>query len=140
MVIGLAIAVAFAPFTDSPSNVYGWSGALATLAVIIAYGMTSVGSIIYFWHHDITHRAFYNWIPLLVAAPLLGWTFYSQIIPVPPAPLRYWPYVMLAFLLVGFGILYVQRGKVVPRDAAWESERPPAVVAAPAIEPAEVRP
>jgi amino acid transporter len=140
MVIGLAIAVAFAPFTDSPSNVYGWSGALATLAVIIAYGMTSVGSIIYFWHHDITHRAFYNWIPLLVAAPLLGWTFYSQIIPVPPAPLRYWPYVMLAFLLVGFGILYVQRGKVVPRDAAWESERPPAVVAAPAIEPVEVRP
>ncbi len=123
MVIGLAIAVAFAPFTNSPSNVYGWTGALATLAVIIAYGMTSVASVMYFWKQDVARRAFYNWIPLLVAAPLLGWTFYSHIIPVPPAPLVFWPYVMLAYLAIGVGILVAQRGRVVQRDAAWESEK-----------------
>jgi amino acid transporter len=139
MVIGLAIAVAFAPFTNSPSNVYGWTGALATLAVIIAYGMTSLGSVIYFWHRDLAKRAFYNWLPLLVAAPLLGWTFYSQIIPVPPAPLVYWPYVMLAYLLVGFGILYVQRGRSVARDAAWESEVPAEVAVGVASEPVGVK-
>ncbi|MFZ0130700.1 MAG: APC family permease [Candidatus Dormiibacterota bacterium] len=126
MVIGLAITVAFAPFTNSPSNVYGWTGALATLAVVIAYGMTSVGSVIYFWHRDISHRAYYNLIPVVVAAPLLGWTFYSQIIPVPPAPLVYWPYVMLGYLVIGFGILYAQRRRNVSRDAAWESESPAA--------------
>ncbi len=44
MVLGLA----FFPFADKPSDVYGWMGALATLAVIIAYGMTSVAATIFF--------------------------------------------------------------------------------------------
>ena len=120
MVLGLLIAGAFVPFTDSPSNVYGWSGALATLAVIIAYGMTSIAASIYFWKEDMANRRYYHIIPLVVALPLLAYTFYSQIVPVPPAPLRYWPYVMLAFLAIGFVILYMQRNRVVTRDAAWE--------------------
>jgi amino acid transporter len=120
MVIGLLIAAAFVPFTDSPSNVYGWTGALATLAVIIAYGMTSVAAAMYFWKEDIAKRHYHQFIPLVVAVPLLAYTFYSQIFPVPPAPLRYWPYVMLVFLGIGVVILYVQRKQVVTRDAAWE--------------------
>jgi len=120
MVLGLLIAGAFVPFTDSPSNVYGWSGALATLAVIIAYGMTSIAASIYFWKEDMANHRYYHIIPLVVALPLLAYTFYSQIVPVPPAPLRYWPYVMLVFLAIGFVILYMQRHRVVKRDAAWE--------------------
>ena len=81
MVIGLLIAAAFVPFTDSPSNVYGWTGALATLAVIIAYGMTSVAAAIYFWKEDLAKRQYYQFVPLLVAVPLLAYTFYSQILP-----------------------------------------------------------
>jgi amino acid transporter len=123
MVIGLLIAAAFVPFTDSPSNVYGWTGALATLAVIIAYGMTSVAAAIYFWKDDIAKRHYHQFVPLLVAVPLLAYTFYSQILPVPPAPLRYWPYVMLVFLGIGAGILWVQRDRVVARDAAWEDRK-----------------
>ncbi len=119
MVIGLAIAAAFFPFTNSPSNVYGWTGALATLAVILAYGMTSIASTMYFWRSDLAHARVYNFVPLVVAVPLLGYTFYSQIIPVPPAPLTYWPYVMLAYLVVGAWILISQRGRVVAREAAW---------------------
>jgi amino acid transporter len=123
MVLGLLVAGAFVPFTDSPSNVYGWTGALATLAVIIAYGMTSVAAAIYFWKEDIAKRQYYQFVPLLVAVPLLAFTFYSQILPVPPAPLRYWPYVMLVFLGVGAGILWVQRNRVIKRDAAWEDRQ-----------------
>jgi amino acid transporter len=123
MVLGLLIAAAFVPFTNSPSDVYGWSGALATLAVIIAYGMTSIAAAIYFWKEDIARKRYYQFLPLVVAVPLLAYTFYSQIIPVPPAPLRYWPYVMLVFLAVGFGILYVQRHRVVKRDVAWEDRQ-----------------
>jgi len=120
MVLGLLSAGAFVPFTDSPSNVYGWSGALATLAVIIAYGMTSIAASIYFWKEDMANHRYYHIIPLVVALPLLAYTFYSQIVPVPLAPLRYWPYVMLVFLAIGFVILYMQRHRVVKRDAAWE--------------------
>lgn len=123
MVIGLLIAAAFVPFTNSPSNVYGWTGALATLAVIIAYGMTSIAAVVYFWKEDLAKRQYYQFLPIVVAVPLLAYTFYSQIVPVPPAPLVYWPYVMLAFLAVGAGILIVQRNRVVKRDAAWEDRQ-----------------
>lgn len=119
MVVGLAISEAFAGYTSSPSNVYGWTGALATLAVIIAYGMTSIGATVYFWRQDIRKRAYYNFLPLLVAIPLLGYTFYSQIIPVPPAPLILWPYIMVAYLLAGAGILAAQRRREVSRAPAW---------------------
>jgi amino acid transporter len=132
MVVGMAISEAFAKYTNSPSNVYGWTGALATLAVIIAYGMTSIAATIYFWRQDIRRRAYYNFVPLLIAAPLLAYTFYSQIIPVPPAPLRWWPYVMIGFLLVGAVILIYQRRSEVSRDPAWiAGEAEPAVVPVP---------
>jgi len=47
----------------------------------------------------------------------------ATIVPVPPAPLVYWPYVMLAFLAVGVGILVAQRNRVVKRDAEWEDRQ-----------------
>lgn len=121
MVIGLLGGLAFVPFTDSPSNVYGWMGALATLAVIIAYGMTSIAATLFFWKEDMAKRRYYHLIAPAVALFLLGYTFKAQILPIPPAPLRYWPYLILAFLLAGFGILHVQREKVVSRSAAYEA-------------------
>ena len=115
MVLGLAGGLAFFPFTDKPSEVYGWMGALATLAVIIAYGMTSVAATIYFWKDDVARRRYLHFIPILVALPLLAYTFKAQILPLPPAPLRYWPYVITAYLVVGFVILFTQRGKLITR-------------------------
>ncbi len=115
MVLGLVGGLAFFPFTDKPSDVYGWMGALATLAVIIAYGMTSVAATIYFWKDDISHRRYLYFIPTLIALPLLAYTFKAQILPLPPAPLRYWPYAIGAYLVVGAVILFTQRGKVLAR-------------------------
>jgi amino acid transporter len=121
MVIGLGISLAFFPFGVGPSDVYGFTGALATLAVIIAYGMTSIAAAMYFWREDLARGRFHFLIPPLVAVPLLGYAFYSQIFPVPGAPLRYWPYVVLAYVLIGFAILYAQRNKVIARDPAWKA-------------------
>jgi amino acid transporter len=121
MVIGLAISLAFFPFGVGPSDVYGFTGALATLAVIIAYGMTSIAATIYFWRDDLAHGRLYFLIPPIIAVPLLGYAFYSQIIPVPGPPLWYWPYVVLGYVLVGFAILYVQRNRVITRDPAWKA-------------------
>lgn len=133
MIVGMAISEAFARYTSSPSDVYGWTGALATLAVIIAYGMTSIAATIYFWRQDIQRRAYYNFLPLLVAVPLLGYTFYSQIIPVPPAPLVWWPYVMIGYLIAGAAILVFQRRHEVSCDPAWIAGGPePAVARVPA--------
>lgn len=121
MALGLLAALVFVPFTDSPSNVYGWLGALATLAVIIAYGMTSVASFVFFARDDWRTRKFWNFLPTFFAIPLLAYTFKAQILPIPPSPLRYFPYVILFFLLIGVGILYSQRGKSVSRTVAYDA-------------------
>ena len=123
MAIGILGGLAFVPFTDSPSNVYGWMGALATLAVIIAYGMTSVASTVFFWKEDISKKRYYHFIAPVVALLLLAYTFKAQIYPIPPAPLRYWPYLILAFLIIGFGILYTQRGRVISRNVSYDATK-----------------
>ena len=121
MVLGLLSGLAFFPFTDSPSNVYGWMGALATLAVIIAYGMTSIAAVIFFWKEDVAKHHYFQAIPSIIGLYLLVYTFKAQILPVPPAPLNYWPYVILVYMLVAVGILFVQRGKKISKAAAYDS-------------------
>ena len=121
MILGLISALLFYPFTDSPSNVYGWMGALATLGVIIAYGMTSVASVIFFWKEDIAKHHYFQAIPAIVGLLLLGYTFKAQIVPVPGAPLNYWPYVVLVYMLIGVGILVSQRELKISKTAAYDS-------------------
>jgi amino acid transporter len=121
MVFGLAISLAFYPFGVGPSDVYGFTGALATLAVIIAYGMTSIAAALYFWDADIAGGRYHQLIPPIIAVPVLGYAFYSQIIPVPGPPLDFWPYLILAYVLIGVGILFLQRDKPIARDPAWKA-------------------
>jgi amino acid transporter len=121
MGLGLLAALAFAPFTNSPSNVYGWLGALATLAVILAYGMTSIASFIFFAKEDWKKKRIINYLPTLVAVPMLAYTFKAQILPIPPAPLRYFPYVILGYTIIGFGILFLQRDRSVSRSVAYDA-------------------
>lgn len=127
MVLGLIGGLAFFPFTDKPSDVYGWMGALATLAVIIAYGMTSVAATIFFFRADLARHRYLNFVPPVLALPLLVYTFKAQLLPLPPAPLRYWPYAIAAFLLVGVGILYAQRGRSTPTEVAYDAASAEAV-------------
>ena len=122
MVLGLLAGLAFVPFTDKPSDVYGWLGALATLAVIIAYGMTSIASTIFFFRADLARRRYLHFVPPVIGLPLLLYTFKAQLLPLPAAPLRYWPYVIGVYLIVGAGILYVQRGRTTSATAAYDAE------------------
>lgn len=121
MVLGLVGGLAFFPFTDKPSDVYGWMGALATLAVIIAYGMTSVAATIFFFKDDLARHRYLNFLPPVLAIPLLVYTFKAQLLPLPPAPLRYWPYAIAVFLIVGVVILYTQRGRSTPTRVAYDA-------------------
>jgi len=127
MVLGLLGGLAFFPFTDKPSDVYGWMGALATLAVIIAYGMTSIAATTFFFRDDLARHRYMNFVPPVLALPLLAYTFKAQLLPLPPAPLRYWPYAIVAFLLVGAAILYIQRGRSTPTEVAYDAATAEAV-------------
>lgn len=88
----------------SGSNVFLYLATIGTLSLLVAYMLTNVGAISFLF---IRHRIARGWeivIPLAGIA-FLGYTLLKQITPVPPAPLKYFPYVVAAWLVAGLSIV-----------------------------------
>jgi len=108
MVIGLIEITAFAG--QAGTNVFGYLGTVGVLALLLAYLATNVGAIRYFVPRKIW-RLPVAIIPLL-AILLLGYTLYSNVFPIPAAPYNYFPYVVIAWIVVG-GIIVLANPKLV---------------------------
>ena len=85
-------------FTDTPTT-FGDAGTLAAFGFLLAYYLISIAAPVYLRrrgelkpkHVAITFLAL-----LALLVPLVG-SFY----PLPPAPVRYFPYYSLAYMVVG---------------------------------------
>src|SRR6266700_1608082 len=119
---GMALLMGY-PLSDSLfgapfSNYYFWA-ITGTLAIIVVYIMICVGGIVFFRRTRDTRR----WNPLIhVGVPVLGAVvfaaaLYGSVHPTPPGILKWTPYLALAWLVAGFGVL------------AWLRSRPPEAVA-----------
>lgn len=88
------------------SNYYFWA-TTGTLVIIVVYIMLCLGGIVFFWRTRDTRK----WNPVLhVAVPLIGAivfaaALYGSIHPTPISILKWTPYVALAWLLLGAGVL-----------------------------------
>jgi amino acid transporter len=88
------------------SNYYFWA-TTGTLVIIVVYIMLCLGGIVFFWRTRDTRK----WNPVLhVAVPLIGAivfgaALYGSIHPTPPSILKWTPYVALAWLVLGAGVL-----------------------------------
>ena len=119
---GMALLMGY-PLSDSLfgapfSNYYFWA-ITGTLAIIVVYIMICVGGIVFFRRTRDTRR----WNPLIhVGVPVLGAVvfaaaLYGSVHPTPPGILKWTPYLALAWLVAGFGVL------------AWLRSRRPEAVA-----------
>jgi len=93
------------------ATLIGYLGTMGTLSLLVAYALTCVGTIRYF-----RARRLWTWqyvVPIL-AVLALGYTLYSSIYPVPPAPYNVFPYVTLGWLLVG-GVIVLASPALVRR-------------------------
>ena len=71
--------------------------------ILVAYILTNVGAIRFF-----VTRRLWTWqtiIPIL-AILVLGYTLYSNLYPVPAPPYNIFPYVALAWLIIGPVIIF----------------------------------
>jgi amino acid transporter len=80
----------------SAADIYGWMGILSVYGFLTAYGLVAVALAVHLHH---AHRLTTGYILLTSAATLaMLLAMASNFYPIPPSPLRYFPYLYAAYL------------------------------------------
>lgn len=98
--VAMAGIVLFAPFSV-PANYAGAVATIGTLALILVYMGVTVAEAV-----DAARSRKTRWVAFGVLGTLiLLWPLYNSIYPEPAYPGNLWPYVVIAYLAVGLGLL-----------------------------------
>jgi amino acid transporter len=130
-VVGIAVVadvVMYATGTTSALNQYYYAATVAVLGLLIVYAMASAGAIRYLFFRGERKAPLWE-----LALPALGviylvYVFYKNVIPVPATVYKYFPYVVLAWLVIGLGVLVVRPklakriGRSLSEDALGRAE------------------
>lgn len=94
-----------------PFNAYVYLGSILTLAIIPVYILTNVAAMRYFASTLRSERSIVRHAILpVLGILLLGIPIYGLVYPVPPAPLVYFPYLVLVFIIIT-AVVAVRLGK-----------------------------
>jgi amino acid transporter len=86
------------------ASLFGYLGTIGVFLILVAYILTNIGAIRFF----VARRLWtWQWIVPVLAIVILGYTLYSNIIPVPAAPYNIFPYVALGWLVLGLLIVFI---------------------------------
>ncbi len=97
---------------------FGFGGGTGSLALILIYLIISIAAFTLDWRGVWIARVI---IPI-IAIGLTAYAIYSSVYPVPPAPNRWMPYVMLALIVVGVIVGLVARSRKVPAMLSVEGQ------------------
>ena len=109
MVLNLALTLVLAVIHDNASDLYGYTGTMATLAVLVAYGMMNIASLVRFVREDAQSGRWFMSLPPVVGLLLSAYALFANIWPVPAWPFNLFPYMLVAYMLVGAGVLAATR-------------------------------
>jgi amino acid transporter len=115
----LAVVVGYGftnPDLGQPFTVYALMATIGSLAVILVYIGLCIGAIPYFRRESRRFNPLVHVLVPIIGALIFAAAWYGSVYPRPPAPILAAPYVVIIWLLLGFGFL------------AWlRSNRPEAV-------------
>lgn len=113
--------------TTTPATVVGFIGSATTLGLILVYFSIALAGLRKFNSREA--RVGLGPVGLaasvvlpIVAMGLLGYAFYSSVIPVPAFPYNLAPYIVVAFALLGLGIYYRARHRGVIDPLAGDDQ------------------
>ena len=118
MIMNLVLLAVLAAWHNNASDLYGYTGTVATLTVLIAYGMMNIASLIRFTKTDLQAARWYMPIPPVVGLLLAAYALFANIYPVPAFPFNYFPYIVIAYMAVGGAVLMAARRRVPHVDMA----------------------
>jgi len=88
------------------TTVFGYLGSLGVLSLLLAYLSTNIGYLVFSYKRSSLSAS--SSIPALAAIALI-YILYANVYPVPPYPLNFFPYIVLAWLFIGIGLMFVIR-------------------------------
>jgi amino acid transporter len=121
MVIGIVLIVFIRLLGASAVAAFGDYGTIGTLALLVVYIASQFAAIRFFSKTGIWH-ALQFLIPIL-AIVMLGYTLYSNVYPVPPAPAQYFPYIVVAWTVIGLIIIAAVPGLAAKIGASFTEGR-----------------
>jgi amino acid transporter len=104
--------VTILPFVvASASDLYGYVSTIATLTVLIAYGMMNLATLTHFARQDLQTGKPYRLVPPIIGLLLSAYVLFANVYPVPAAPFSMFPYVAAAYMLIGGAIMFLSTRK-----------------------------
>ncbi len=85
----------------TPLDIFGYIGTLASFGYLLAYVLVALAAPFF-----LARRKALTPLPVIVsvlATVAIGYVIYKNLVPVPAAPYNYFPYVFLAWILIGLG-------------------------------------
>ena len=116
MLANLVLLIALVTMHDNASDLYGYTGTIATLAVLIAYAMMNVASLMRFTSSDLQAGRWYMLVPPVVGLGLSGYALFANLYPVPAFPFNIFPYITIAYMAVGAVVLVASRRRTSKLD------------------------
>ncbi len=111
LVISLLLMTAFRAAGTAPRDVFFYLATLGVLSLLAMYILTNVAAV-----RGLGHRAVREAVLPVIGAAIAGYVLYRNVWPVPPAPYRYFPYAVLAWLVLALALTYAVP-RLVPRIA-----------------------
>jgi len=86
------------------ASLFGYLGTIGVFLILVAYILTNIGALRFFLTRQLWT---WQWIVPVLAILVLGYTLYSNIFPIPPAPYNILPYVALVWMAIGLLIVVI---------------------------------
>jgi amino acid transporter len=85
-------------------QVWQYLGTLGTLAILVGYGMVNIGATRAVFDRSLGVARWRGVLPA-VAVILVGYVLYANVYPAPASPYNLFPYILLAWLVIGVAVI-----------------------------------
>jgi hypothetical protein len=115
MLIGLVLLTAFRLAGTSALNVFFYLATIGTLSLLIMYVLTNVAAA-----RHLGRRSLVRLVAPAAGVLIAGFVLYHNIWPVPAAPYRFLPYLVLGWLITGLALTVTIPGFAAKATAGLE--------------------